>query len=349
MIRDVNIRNFKCFKHLRIERIRRINVIVGDNGAGKTALLEALFLALGSTTELIARYRAQRGITGNFHGSAKRVSDAIFTEYFHNFRTDKEISIGVLGDGDESRSVRMYRGANAVARAKGGDPINLSTVQFEWKNARGRTFKVTPEISSEGLNFPDTGEDLPNFSYYAANHTYSSLENAERFSLLSRRDRSTPFIETIRREYPWVEDLSIEVAGGAPALYATVTNLADKIPVTSISGGINRLLTVLLGIAYRQRSVVLVDELENGLFHAHHKAFWRAIIRFSREYESQLFLTTHSLEWLRALISVAGDDTDDMSIWRVERDEEDGWPTLVQHDGRTFKDAIEYGTDLRGP
>jgi predicted ATPase len=56
MISEIEIENFKCFEHLKISDCKRINVIVGDNGAGKTALLEGIFLALGMTSELPIRY-----------------------------------------------------------------------------------------------------------------------------------------------------------------------------------------------------------------------------------------------------------------------------------------------------
>jgi GNAT superfamily N-acetyltransferase len=44
--------NFRCFADLNIADCRRVNVIVGDNGSGKTSLLEALFFALASSSEL---------------------------------------------------------------------------------------------------------------------------------------------------------------------------------------------------------------------------------------------------------------------------------------------------------
>jgi AAA15 family ATPase/GTPase len=62
MINDVDIQNYKCFERLTINGCRRINVIVGDNGSGKTSLLEAMFLALGGTTELVIRFRQNRGL-----------------------------------------------------------------------------------------------------------------------------------------------------------------------------------------------------------------------------------------------------------------------------------------------
>ena len=52
MVDSVNIRNFRSFSDVKIDGCRRINIIVGENGSGKTALLEALFLAAGVSPEL---------------------------------------------------------------------------------------------------------------------------------------------------------------------------------------------------------------------------------------------------------------------------------------------------------
>ncbi|MCS7244010.1 MAG: AAA family ATPase [Candidatus Calescibacterium sp.] len=47
MFSKIAIKNFKCFKELEINGLRRINVFVGKNNLGKTALLEALFIYAG--------------------------------------------------------------------------------------------------------------------------------------------------------------------------------------------------------------------------------------------------------------------------------------------------------------
>jgi hypothetical protein len=47
---SLEIKNFRCFEHLTIEKLGRVNLIVGRNSVGKTALLEALWL-LGSEAD----------------------------------------------------------------------------------------------------------------------------------------------------------------------------------------------------------------------------------------------------------------------------------------------------------
>ena len=44
MYKSFEIENFRCFRHLRMDDLARVNLIVGKNNVGKTALLEALHI-----------------------------------------------------------------------------------------------------------------------------------------------------------------------------------------------------------------------------------------------------------------------------------------------------------------
>ena len=41
---SMEIKNFRCFEHLVIEKLGRVNLIVGKNSVGKTCVLEAIHL-----------------------------------------------------------------------------------------------------------------------------------------------------------------------------------------------------------------------------------------------------------------------------------------------------------------
>jgi AAA15 family ATPase/GTPase len=107
------------------------------------------------------------------------------------------------------------------------------------------------------------------------------------------------------------------------------------------------MVSVMLAIASTERSIVLVDEIENGVFHTHHEALWRAILALARNYKGQIFATTHSYEWLEALVQAAGDKLDDIALWRLERSD-NGEPVLFQFEGDTLKGAIKHGAEARG-
>jgi recombinational DNA repair ATPase RecF len=83
MINSIEIKNFRCFERLEIKKCKRINVLVGENGSGKTSLLEAIFFALGSSPGMGLRFRQARGLEGTFSGSSRVVEEAIWGDYFY--------------------------------------------------------------------------------------------------------------------------------------------------------------------------------------------------------------------------------------------------------------------------
>jgi predicted ATPase len=349
MIDTINIRNFRCFKDFRVENCRRFNVVVGDNGAGKTALFEAIFLALSGNVEVSVRLKMQRGLEPSFSGAIKAMEEAIWQDYFYNLNWREPISIRLLGNGPEARSLTIARGTSELTLpfAKSDQVASaVAPIVFTWQDQFDREYTSSPRISKDGLQLGSTGEDLPDFFMFAANQTVGSTENAARFSDLSRMRREQPFVEFFTREFPWIEGLNIEVAGGQPIIHASLRDTPTKLPITLISGGINRIMGIMLAVASRPRSVVIVDEVENGLFHKHKTSLWRGLIEMTRQQDSQLFISTHDEEWLTALVDAAGENIDDVALWRLER-KDGGERAIRQIPGRILKAGIEAGGEVR--
>lgn len=62
MIRSLSIRGYRCFREFTAEGFARVNLLVGKNNAGKTALLEALhFQAAGADISVFNRAAFRRG------------------------------------------------------------------------------------------------------------------------------------------------------------------------------------------------------------------------------------------------------------------------------------------------
>jgi RecF/RecN/SMC N terminal domain len=349
MINSIIIHNFRCFKDTRIDNCRRLNVIVGDNGSGKTALLEAIFLTLSGSMEVSLRFRQQRGLDGAFSGTLRAIEQAIWRDYFYNLDWNNSISVKLLGSGDEARSLDITRAFSQLTiPLDAASPTEQTTgpLVFNWTDAKGKAHLASPGLSNSGLQLAQSTEDLPDFFYMSAGTPVGSVESATRFSEIRQARRDRQFVATFTKEYDWIEDLSIEVSGGSPVIHAAVKGINKLIPVANVSGGINRALALLLTIASRPRSVVLVDEIEAGLYYRHLNGLWKSILSFAHTYDSQLFVTTHSEEWLEALVDTAEPELlADIALWRIERT--NNGPVIRQFSGKTLRAGIETGGEVR--
>jgi len=350
MIHSMDVRNFRCYRHLKVDGCSRLNVIVGDNGSGKTAILESIFLPLATGSEVAVRLRQLRGIDSTLGGSMRRIEEALWGDFFYNNDMTQKISLVMSGDGRDSRSLEISRGSGGTELPlESGQEllgqVAAAPVVFTWTDHNKNSHIVTPKISQSGLNLPETGEDMPDFFFFSANQTVGSIENASRFSELSKANKQETFIRIFSNEYDWIENLNVEVHAGAPIIFASIRGSKRKLPLPNISSGINRITGIMLAIASRKKSVVLVDEIENGIYYRHLGELWRSIITSIREFDGQMFVSTHSKECLTALVEAAGNDTKDISLWRTEKDGSEA--TVKQFSGEDFKAGIEYGEEVR--
>ena len=64
--------------------------------------------------------------------------------------------------------------------------------------------------------------------------------------------------------------------------------------------------------------IILIDEVENGLYRTALKKLVRTILKLIRKYNIQLFMTTHSEEFLKEFYKLDLDNT--ASLYRMENE-----------------------------
>src|SRR5882724_5302127 len=106
MIESLQIERFRCFERMRLESLARVNVIVGDSGSGKTALLEAIYLAASANPQVLFSLRRWRGAGAQTGLSQNREAfEGLWADLYYNFDSDKPVSITLRGSPDNTRSV----------------------------------------------------------------------------------------------------------------------------------------------------------------------------------------------------------------------------------------------------
>ncbi len=351
MIESLAVKNFRCFETLELHGLKRINIIVGRNSSGKTALLESIFIAAGGSPEIALRLRALRGLGQLLQMAVDRTSyESLWRDLFSDFDQTRTISVSLVGPPASTRSVTIgYGDQESLTLPFGKQPLDspfIVPIVFEWRDHKGDLYKAEVKVTKDGLSITGAGETLPVFFFSSGFAVLSNpAENATRFSELSTEGREGTVVEALRQQFPYIRDLSIQISSGVPVLHATVEHFRVKVPVGVLSGGINKLLSILLAVADKPQSVVLVDEIENGFYYDVMPAIWSTLLNSSIERNTQIFASTHSQECLNAALSCISSNEDEFCLIRTES--QDGHCVAKIFSGRQLESAIEQHIDVR--
>jgi predicted ATPase len=350
VIKSIDIKRFRGFKDAHVGDCRRMNLVVGENGSGKTSFLEALFIASSVSPESAIRLRNWRGLAeGSYQGTPAQIEDAIWRDLFHKFDKDLNISVSLKGDANHTRAVTISyneQGSLVPLSDKSNTPLSsVSPILFKWRGPRELEHQARPVIEGGAIRIP-AGPRLPTETFFfAANQVYSATETAVRFSEMSRVFRETEISELFREHFKNIEGLSIEVVAGVAMVYARVTGMAEKVPLNLLSSGMSKLASLLFAIPTQKGGLVLIDEIENGLHYKRLPFVWKSLLAFCKKYDTQIFASTHSAECLAAAAQLAEEHAEDFSVIYVGTQK--SVSTLRQFGGDRFSDAINEDIEIR--
>jgi len=320
MIQEISINNFKQLKELTLKQVAPITIIGGKNNTGKTTLLEALFMFYDRAhPDVILRHRYWRGIN-LIDFSPYRLWGPIF----HSYDIRKEVVISIKADEQYEKLVIKHNGEfNRLIKTKPLDERMLKTKALQSSlpmESLDFNYYLADELTGEAHCIID-GEQLeielnnvkPSFkkiTYISSLSQINPNEDAIRFGQLDIEGRVQELIEGLQLIEPRLKSLSSISHGNHSLIYGDL-GTGKKMPLSFMGEGTAKLLSIMLAIATSQSGIVLIDELENGVHYSVHSKLWPLLLTFSKQYDCQLFLTTHSYELIKSLQGAIDKPNDD--------------------------------------
>ncbi len=353
MLRKFSVRNFRCLRELDIEPFARVNLIVGENNVGKTALLEALFLSLNpGNPEAPWNVNHSRGVRGNLADSwqelvwlfyAKQTAASIELISKNSQEKNNALRIRLVEpeerllvptetDGAEQTNVDMLA---AVAQS---NVLKLEYTDHTGKDCTSQAHLVPGGISSSSVNNPPSS----NVVLVLKNPRFSE-EHAQRYSALVEAGREEELLPSLQALDPRIRRLELLYPANKPMLYVDIGQL---IPLLYMGEGLGYVLSWQLAVMTAKDGTVLIDEFENGLHYSAQVDAWKAVGAAARQSNVQVFATTHSWECvLAAHRAFAESDEDDFRLHRLER--RDGEVVALTYDQEQLDTAIEFNFEVR--
>ncbi len=308
MLTSLEIENFKCFRHLKIEKLAKVNLFVGEGNSGKTALLEGL--------SRIA-----------YHHPPARVEELrlLPLDSFRNVAkgAEEEASKWLQTDLDGSYSAQLV-----------------------YRSSTGRDYQWPPSEDEKIRSGTKAGKAAPDVSVVPTKRL-SPDELARRFDHWTLREQDElRFVEFCKSIDDRIRSIRPKEHTGVRMLYVSI-GLPELIPLPLLGEGLNRLIEIYGAIIGEGANIVLIDEIENGLHWKALPKVWQGIRAVVDSEDVQIFATTHSLECINAAVEVfKGPPLDDLAVHRLER-REDGEIHCVTMDETTLEQMLEGGWEVR--
>jgi energy-coupling factor transporter ATP-binding protein EcfA2 len=347
LIRRVEIEGYRTFARLIVDDLRRVNLFVGRNNSGKTALLEAIE-ALVSAESPMVLYRSslERGEVGRWTNALRESGSMIdVRRWFHGHGLGgSAFSVkGMRGNGEDDLALECR-----VWEIHDDPAVGLRLMQ---KSAQGRSAQW-PVRPDGGLGVPP--EDLVREQGLRlkppVHFIGTALGRATDLELLWSKVQLTPgeheVEASLRIIEPKISRIGFQGRGSDVGCSVLLDGEAEPIPLGSLGEGTTRMLGLALGLANTSGGFLFIDEIDSGLHYSVMADLWRLVIATAKRLDVQVFASTHSFDCvsgLGALVEADPSMHDEVALHRLER----GVDHTTPYDASEIAAAARYHMELR--
>lgn len=379
MLTSFGIKNYRLFDQLDIKRLSRVNLFVGKNNAGKSALLEAVELyASNISTKVLADLVTQRQELWKEQSPTvdQQASTHPLRHLFYNHHLpelDEEgITLGPLELGAERIHVRVaaYRveeDQEGVVRTSLISPsevppdlTDLELALIGQENGKTwRVFRLDREIQSESRFYSrsaiSSGRELKYVTQVVPTRNMTEEKVASLWDAIALTGIDDEVVTGLKLLEPRIEGVAIvgpvseRRSDRIPIEripLVKLANLSERLPLRSLGDGAIRLFQIMVALANARDGILLVDEFENGLHWSIQNKLWEMVFRLSERLNVQVFASTHSRDCVKSFGETWKTREKEGAFYRLSRLGEQS-VKLTHYTCETLSDALETDVEVR--
>lgn len=333
-LNDMFIDSYRGIRKLKIQDLGDINILVGDNNAGKTSVLECIqLLGTPSVYNLVqvARQREQHTRPLRYGLS---IYDAVRFLFDMGSKQDEEnnIRIEFSLDGKEIEliikakefeqmidtwEVRSQMGLSVIGKKDQGIMEEVNTFFVEMETRRNGKVEMQDEVTLyEPISYLQN-KRKNQFIKVKTVKTYDYLDTSindiiknssareQAIELLQKFDKNVKDIRYIgdeRRVAPMIESQS-----------------GNYIPLSAYGDGMRKTLSMLNALLNAAGGIVTIDEFETAIHISAMTNVFSSLIKVANGLNIQLFLTTHSIEAVDKFLENAGENLEKVRVIRLKK------------------------------
>ena len=325
------IENFKKFDSLEVNDIGQFNLIVGDNNVGKTCFLEALlfddnFLKWTSNLHQTLNIRGinfRAYFENDFKSNKVDFPDK---EYFNYIVRNIEKPLSIFykkGIKDlETLSIEYQKLAqlNENDFTKRKDKYDYTNLQHWLKFYKNLNFEEIQFMYQDDIEINDFYWPFISFNLSYSNDLEDFLRilDKKREEFIQKTNdlnynHKQEILKILNKifDYNLVDFQTKEHGDFGMISFATKTDNEYR-AITQYGDGFQKIFRYIVEILYvigNTEKRLMIDEIDTGIHHSKMKEFCKNMIHLCKKFEVQIFATTHSLDFQKALIESLEDES----------------------------------------
>jgi len=288
-IKNIEIKNFKCFENFKAEGFGRVNLIGGKNNVGKTAFMEACYINLSTDNRdnfltSIIKIGAWRdiGFLGEKLGSMfndvtnlfENIQSLVEVKKLDKYFLEKITNIETISN---INSIEFNRMDNKIIGKINSEDFKTSMSEFEYQ-----------ETLKDNLYFNPSSKFFDNERMYKSYKLIQFKNKEDDIDILLKK-----FDKKVKK-LKFIDDR-----------FHILFENNKLLDLSELGDGIKIYLIIILDLLTCSNGYIFIDEIENGIHYSKLDVIWELILTISKEQNVQLFATTHSKECIDSYARVA--------------------------------------------
>ena len=374
MLESFQIHNFRLFQNLAIERLGRVNLVVGRNNAGKSTFLEAVELYASNASSRVlldlVESRQENWLSEAQPHSQNFLNNPVRHLFFgHRLPRlgEKGISLGEV-----SSDIKLHIGAAAYQNKNDDEgtirKIRIPDVQLDEDLSNIEVFLVAEEgkrtrrlfrLDRDVRDIRRSSRILYERQESQFKYTWQivSTENmpsgrlADLWDLTSLTNLEPEIISALGlidervSGVAFVGDISKGHESKNRIPLVKIKGIEEPLPLKSMGDGITRLFHIIVALVNARNGLLLIDEFENGLHWSVQPKVWDIVFQLSERLNVQVFATTHSRDCIEGFDCAWNNYPALGAFFRL--DTKDEFIKATEYTSETLTDAIDMDVEVR--
>jgi hypothetical protein len=352
MIRSLKFENFRGFRELEIPSLKRINLFAGATNVGKTAILEGVYLLFAGSEQAVQLPSIFRSsVQGNGRGIEPDDFVTFWQSLFYEKQLDLTSAISATADVGGPINCRFrWESSNQAIYFfhREGDIANQKPMNRLDPAYTRQFIEASFVLKLNGAKETEHGNPWTRDMIVFSTRAEEPIRDAEFFNqVLLLEGGEDRLLGLLKQIDPRLEKLRyLKAPGTSHALVYAYFAGKGAISINQTGQGFSKLFSLFCRMLLAKGRVLLIDEIENGLYFESLPEIWRGIAALAESQDIQVFATTHSRECLLAAHEVFKEKPDyDFALHRVQRVK--GKLEVITHDKGMLEVAEKRGLEVR--